>query len=241
MLEAPDAVFGARNAGAKPARAKRVARAATGSLGSGQGLNAGGFQRPRLTREMGEDFAGEGDAQRYRRGSRFTGLRFRLKGGVPRSVTGRVVAGCVVLGGLIGFTAVVWEARSLLMHDPRLVIASSASIQTIGNSHLTRPQLLSVFGEDVDRNILTVSLAERRSELEQLPWVEHATVMRLLPNKIRVAVVERTPVAFVRQGSHIGLVDREWGASGPECGCGRCWLIRGEGAVLVPGGYGDFR
>jgi cell division protein FtsQ len=32
-------------------------------------------------------------------------------------------------------------------------------------------------------------------------------VMRLLPNRMRVSIVERTPVAFVRQGSHIGLVD----------------------------------
>ena len=48
---------------------------------------------------------------------------------------------------------------------------------------------------------------ERRAELERLPWVEHATVMRLLPDRLRVSIVERTPVAFVRQGSHIGLVD----------------------------------
>jgi cell division protein FtsQ len=37
--------------------------------------------------------------------------------------------------------------------------------------------------------------------------VEHATVMRLLPDQLRVAIVERTPVAFVRQGNTIGLVD----------------------------------
>lgn len=37
--------------------------------------------------------------------------------------------------------------------------------------------------------------------------MRHATVMRLLPDRIRVAVEERTPVAFVRQGGHIGLVD----------------------------------
>jgi cell division protein FtsQ len=59
----------------------------------------------------------------------------------------------------------------------------------------------------VERNIFTVSLEQRRAELEKLPWVAHATVMRLLPNRMRVSVVERTPVAFVRQGSHIGLVD----------------------------------
>jgi cell division protein FtsQ len=37
--------------------------------------------------------------------------------------------------------------------------------------------------------------------------VEHATVMRLLPDQIRVSVVERKPVAFVREGAQIGLVD----------------------------------
>ena len=37
--------------------------------------------------------------------------------------------------------------------------------------------------------------------------MDHATVMRLLPNKIRVQITERTPVAFVRQGTQIGLVD----------------------------------
>ncbi len=171
---------------------------------------------PALRRDLSEDFAGgrviavgddEDEVPGYVRSRRFSGLRFRLRGGVPKSVVGRVAGAAVLLGMLGGFTAVLWEARSLLMHDPRLVIASSKAIEITGNSHLTRPQLLSVFGGDVDRNILTVGLAERRRELETLPWVEHATVMRLLPNKVRVAIVERTPVAFVRQGSRIGLVD----------------------------------
>jgi cell division protein FtsQ len=165
---------------------------------------------PSLRRDTSEDFARpETDADGFPRprGLHFRGLRFRLKGGVPTSMVGRVVAGTIVLGGLAAFTAVIWEARSALLHDPRLVIPSSSSIQIVGNEHLTRPQLLSVFGDDVDRNILTVSLEDRKASLETLPWVEHATVMRLLPNKLRIAIVERTPVAYVRHGSHIGLVD----------------------------------
>jgi cell division protein FtsQ len=98
-------------------------------------------------------------------------------------------------------------ARSSLLHDERFVIPSSASIEFEGNARVTRAQLLGIFGGDVERNIFTVSLDERRAELERLPWVAHATVMRLLPNRMRVSIVERTPVAFVRQGSHIGLVD----------------------------------
>jgi cell division protein FtsQ len=67
--------------------------------------------------------------------------------------------------------------------------------------------MLPVFGEDIGRNIFFVPLSERRRQLEQLPWVERATVMRLLPDQIRVSVVERQPVAFVRLGQQIGLVD----------------------------------
>jgi cell division protein FtsQ len=109
---------------------------------------------------------------------------------------------------LLGFCLSVYlMAKSYLLHDERFVIPSSASIEFEGNTHVTRAQLLGIFGPDVERNIFTVSLEQRRAELEKLPWVAHATVMRLLPNRMRVSIVERTPVAFVRQGSHIGLVD----------------------------------
>ena len=168
---------------------------------------------PALRRDLSDDFArgsrvrAAGDEEEYVPRRRFSGLRFRLRGGVPRSTLGRVLAGGGVVLGCAAFVAVLWGARSAMLHDPRLIITSSSSIQTAGNNHLTRAQLLSIFGEDVDRNIMTVPLAERRRELESLPWVEHATVMRLLPNKIRIAITERVPVAFVRQGTHIGLVD----------------------------------
>ena len=98
-------------------------------------------------------------------------------------------------------------AHDALLHDDRFLIPSSAAIEVQGNEHLTRAQLLSIFGEDLERNIFKVPMAERKSQLEQLPWVEHATLMRLLPNRLRISIVERTPVAFVRQGNHIGLVD----------------------------------
>jgi cell division protein FtsQ len=95
------------------------------------------------------------------------------------------------------------------MTDALFRIETASSIQVLGNSQVTRPELLSVFGGDIGRNIFHVPLSLRRAELEQLPWVEHATVMRLLPNQLRVAVSERVPVAFVRAGNQIGLVDRQ--------------------------------
>jgi cell division protein FtsQ len=160
----------------------------------------------KLRRDLSEDFADDPWEDDAPAGRRKAGLRVRFRG-MPATKWGRIAAGCgvVVLLGLCagGFLM----ARSFLLHDERFVIPSSSSIEFQGNAHVTRAQLLSIFGEDVERNIFNVSLAERRAELERLPWVAHATVMRLLPNRMRVSIVERTPVAFVRQGSHIGLVD----------------------------------
>ncbi len=137
-----------------------------------------------------------------RRGSlrgRFDALR--------RSLPGRIVLGVSVLlvftAAVVGVTA----ARYSVLHDPRFVLSTSDDISVEGNAHLTRDQVLSVFGGDLERNIFRMSLAERRADLERLPWVQHATVMRLLPDHVRVEIRERVPVAFVRQGTQIGLVD----------------------------------
>ena len=126
---------------------------------------------------------------------------------VPKTLWGRIAGACALLILVGCFAAALMALRSFFLHDSRFTVASSSSIQIVGNTHLSRAQLLSVFGEDVERNIFNIPLAARRAELEQLPWVAHATVMRLLPNHLRIAVTERTPVAFVRQGTQIGMVD----------------------------------
>jgi cell division protein FtsQ len=138
---------------------------------------------------------------------RSNGVRVKLRGGMPRSRGGKIAAALalVILAGL-GWAG--WMvARNAVLHDERFMIPSSTAIEVQGNSHVARAELISLFGEDIERNLFRVPLEQRKAELEELPWVEHATVMRLLPNRLRVAITERTPVAFVRQGNHIGLVD----------------------------------
>jgi len=159
-----------------------------------------------MRRDLAEDFADtyEEDSPVARRRG---GVRLRLRGGLPRTRWGRIAAGVAVLLFVGVCAGAVMIARNALMHDDRFMIPSSAAIEVQGNEHVTRAQLLSIFGEDVERNIFKVSLADRKAELERLPWVDHATVMRLLPNRLRISITERTPVAFVRQGNHIGLVD----------------------------------
>jgi cell division protein FtsQ len=129
------------------------------------------------------------------------------RGLIPVSPLGRIAVAAAVVFAIGALVLLAIGIRNFFRDDPRFRIASSSSIQIMGNSQVTRSELLSVFGSDLGRNIFFIPLGARRNSLEQLPWVEHATVMRLLPDQLRVAIVERTPVAFVRHGNTIGLVD----------------------------------
>lgn len=133
----------------------------------------------------------------------------RLRGGMPRSVAGRVLLASGAFAVLAVVALAAAGVRSFMLHNSRFLIADSSAIAIAGNEHLSRAEVLSVFGADLERNIFRVPLDERRADLERLPWVAHATIMRLLPNHLRIELKERTPVAFTRQGTQIGLVDGE--------------------------------
>jgi cell division protein FtsQ len=161
-----------------------------------------------LHRTYADDFSDNEDYGGRRRSPAGKSAPFRLRfRGLPRGLWGRVLFGGVTVVVLGSVTATVLRVRQYLLHNPRFVVAGSSNIQISGNKHLTREQVLSVFGADLARDIFKVPLAQRRADLERLPWVGHATVMRLLPDQIRIAITERTPVAFVKEGDTIGLVD----------------------------------
>ena len=125
----------------------------------------------------------------------------------PSSTVGCVflgLAALVLLGGLLTVSLVL---KTYLERDARFRIAGAENIEVAGLTQVTRADMLPVFGEDIGRNIFHVPISLRRKQLEDIPWVERATVMRVLPDQLRIALVERKPVAFTRQGQQIGLVD----------------------------------
>lgn len=92
-------------------------------------------------------------------------------------------------------------------HSWRFQVDSSDQVDIEGIHKVSRAQVLEVMGGDIGRNVFFVPLSERKQQLEQIPWVESATVMRLLPNRLKVEIRERAPVAFVQVGSKIELID----------------------------------
>ena len=129
------------------------------------------------------------------------------RGSLPKKTVTRLTWGAVVLAIVfvcgIGVAALYhYGERSW-----RFRVESSDDIDISGLQNVTRSQVMEVMGGDIGRNIFFVPLAQRKAQLEQIPWVESASVMRFIPNRLKVEIHERTPVAFARVGSRILLTD----------------------------------
>jgi cell division protein FtsQ len=116
-------------------------------------------------------------------------------------IAGVIAAVVVACGGLSAW------AYSYGMTSWRFRIQSSDAVEISGVKNASRAHVMEVAGADIGRNVFFVPLDERKKQLEQIPWVQEATVMRLLPNRIAVTIHERTPVAFAQIGSRISLID----------------------------------
>lgn len=153
--------------------------------------------------EVDDDFQPEEEPQ-FLRAQRRVPVR---KGPVTRKTANRlriVLIAATILGAIAVSSAGVYRYAT---SSWRFRVESGDSIETAGLQNVTRAQVLEVMGGDIGRNIFRVPLEERRKQLEEIPWVESATVMRLLPDVLRVRVTERKPVAFVRIGSKVSLID----------------------------------
>jgi cell division protein FtsQ len=92
-------------------------------------------------------------------------------------------------------------------HSWRFRLDSSDNIEMAGISNVTRAQVMEVMGGDIGRNIFFIPLDQRQKQLQQIPWVAAASVMRFAPNRIKIQIHERMPVAFAQVGSKVMLID----------------------------------
>ncbi|HKS94964.1 MAG TPA: FtsQ-type POTRA domain-containing protein [Terriglobia bacterium] len=129
------------------------------------------------------------------------------RGPLPKKALSRlrfalIAAAVLCVAGIASAAAYHYGERSW-----RFRIESSDDIEITGTHNVTHAQIIEVLGGDIGRNVFFIPLAERKAQLEKIPWVESASVMRFVPNHLKVEIHERTPVAFARIGSRISLID----------------------------------
>ena len=104
-----------------------------------------------------------------------------------------------VAGGLCG-ALVVW----IVLWSPLLKVRD---IALEGAAHTGAGDIARVTDLDEGPNLLFVSAAEIAGQVEGLPWVESVQVDRLLPDTVRIRIVERSAELVMTTESGAWLVD----------------------------------
>jgi cell division protein FtsQ len=115
----------------------------------------------------------------------------------------------ILAGGIAALVAGValYQTGLYFLFSPSVMIERADQIEVSGNRFVSPDAIVEKFSADMHHSVIRVPLGDRRKALESLPWVERADVQRVLPNRIRVEITERTPVAFLRGANELSLVD----------------------------------
>src|SRR5579885_137271 len=110
--------------------------------------------------------------------------------------------------GLMGYLAATFALTS-----PIFLLTSQADVLVSGNRVVSREDVLSALGipsssrPGQKTNIFRMSLAQKKKQVESIPWVKSAALSRSFPHRLGVYLTERTPVALVNVDGYLKLVD----------------------------------
>lgn len=203
-------------------------------------LRSGSVLRAPIARSSGTASAlfGAGVLPRFLR--RPARLLARLTSGeveVPR------FAGLMLAGGLFAATALYGMA--LGGHYPRVVQSFTAhsgfavdDVRVSGNHEVSDIDVLQVLSLDGWTSLIGLGADEVRERVVALPWVESATVRKIYPTTLEIALVEKQPFAIWQHDGELSLVERSGAPIVPFTSerFASLPLVVGEGAAKRAGG-----
>jgi cell division protein FtsQ len=102
-----------------------------------------------------------------------------------------------VVTGLGCVASLVWAGYHYFHTDPRF---SLKKVTVSELKHVEDSEILSriQLNTEGSTNIFAVDMADIRARVEQIEWVHHVTVLRVLPDEIVIRVSERNPQGLAR-------------------------------------------
>ena len=159
-----------------------------------------------LSQPPGGDWDND-DAARYRRPRQPVEVRRPV---LWKRVAGSAARVLLVVTIVVGIGGAGFFVHRFATTHALFRVANLDAVEVANTAHVpaaaVREQFVADVG-DAGSSIFAIPLSARRQSLEEIPWVEAATVQRLLPNRLRVHIRERTPVAFFRQRDSLWLID----------------------------------
>ncbi len=146
-------------------------------------------------------------------GPRTSKLKASAQGGLPPVVAvGAALGAIVICAGVILFTghrlqAIGDAARTSFYSALGSAGFRMTSFEIAGAAPQARADISRAVGMTHDQPLLGIDLAAIKTRVEQVGWVESASVSRNLPNTLVVRVVERAPVAVWQLDGRMQVID----------------------------------
>lgn len=124
----------------------------------------------------------------------------RQRGGAAWAALRTASITLALLAAIFGTAWVSLQTQEMLSKDERFRFAGidePQAIEIAGFEKASHRALLKAFEPDAGKGLIDVDVDARRTKLRTVEWVRDATVRRVWPNRIRVDIVERQPVAFL--------------------------------------------
>ena len=144
----------------------------------------------------------------------------------------------VMLCGLVGLglAAAAVMRPGLVSHLDRLAVSLGLGVETVtitGAVYTQQAAVREALALDGSRSHVSLDLSDLALRVEALPWVKTATLARVLPTGIAVAIKERRPAVVWQTANHDVLLDADGRvldrvARGAVTGLA---LVRGDGAA----------
>ena len=99
-----------------------------------------------------------------------------------------------------------YSGISYLRVAPRFEVKK---LSVSGLRRVEENQIIAKAGFEVGTNVFKVDLSEIRTRIEELQWVRHAIIQRVLPDQIIIKIVEREPIGLARIQGEIYLFDTD--------------------------------
>lgn len=169
-----------------------------------------------------------------------------------RRLVAPALLGLLLLAGTAAALRVGYAMRNersfapMRAHLGRLAGLRVTDIVVEGRDMTPEAQVLTALGVSRGDPLLGFSVEAARSRLDQLSFVDHATVERRLPGTVLVSLVERRPYAVWQEHGHFVLIDRKGtvveshGMTGKDADAfSQLPLVVGEGAAAAAAGLID--
>jgi cell division protein FtsQ len=84
-----------------------------------------------------------------------------------------------------------------------------SSIALTGEKQLTREDILNIAGISGRASLLFLDADAARNRLKANPWIADATILKLFPDRLHIAVTERRAFALWQKDGRVGVVSRD--------------------------------